>query len=167
MIPTLPSSVPLTINHKVSSCFHLPILALYADFLQSLKPFPATSKKPNTFRGQLFAFCKQQWFLVCSYVLELSARRTTPYYEELGGLECVADATTKVMLAEQPGHGVEVSRSPLWNRKSLVCSSISVIRWISWCKAISKMVKYWIKCFYIPMVNRYLATLHLVIVIQL
>ena len=37
-----------------------------------------------------------------------------------------AEQANKVMLAEQPGHGTEVFRSSLWNKKSLACSSVSV-----------------------------------------
>ena len=37
-----------------------------------------------------------------------------------------AEQATQVMLAEQPGHGIEVFRIPLWNRKSLTFSSVSV-----------------------------------------
>ena len=37
-----------------------------------------------------------------------------------------AEQATKIILAEQPGHGIEVFRSPLWNKKSLTCSSVSM-----------------------------------------
>ena len=43
------------------------------------------------------------WFLVRSYVLELSARRTKPY-EEVGGLECGADHQGHVSRAARTWH---------------------------------------------------------------
>ena len=137
----------------------------------------APSKKPDTVSGQLCVsncawtsprtivcnlqiivrnlLTKPRWPLVRSYALKISARRTTPY-EEVVGLECEARHQSHASRAAWTWH--RGLRSPLWNRKSLVCSSVKVMRWISWCKAISKTeVKYWISAFICSMLNRYLA----------
>jgi hypothetical protein len=59
------------------------------------------------------------------YVLELSAGRTA-HIRRSGDFD--AEQATKFISMEQLGQGIEVFRIPLWNKKSLACSSESVIR---------------------------------------
>ena len=44
------------------------------------------------------------------------------------------EQATRVMLEEQLWQGIEDFRMPLWNKKSLACSSVSVIACILLCR---------------------------------
>ena len=56
-----------------------------------------------------------------------------------GDLE--AEQAVRVMAVEQEEQGREDSRIPLWKRKSLACSSVSVRAWISWCQAVDMITR--------------------------
>ena len=56
-----------------------------------------------------------------------------------GGLE--AEQAVRVMTAKQLVKDIENFRIPLWDRKSLACSCLSVIACISWCREVDMINK--------------------------